>query len=166
MSNVEQHAVLVTGATGTLGRKIVDRLVARGVRVRALTRKPARLQGVEVVHGDLSDPESLAPALAGVTAMHPLTLTGDDHVALSTGPEIVALATAAGVRRVTLLGTGEGPVEQAVAASGLEWTVIWPIERRFADWAADHAPAFDPQPARSASTTATARSSNSTGQPQ
>jgi uncharacterized protein YbjT (DUF2867 family) len=53
---------------------------------------------------------------------------GEGNVPLPTGPEIVALATAAGVRRVTVLGTGEGPVEQAVAASDLEWTVLWPID--------------------------------------
>ncbi len=132
------------------------------MRVRALTRKsnadlPA---GVEVVRGDLNAPESLAPAPDGVTAMHLLTLTGEDNAPLATGPAIVALATAAGVRRVTLLGTGEGPVEQAVAASDLEWTVLWPIDmtaetvedvtgrppRRFADWAADHASAFERPP--------------------
>jgi uncharacterized protein YbjT (DUF2867 family) len=125
------HVILVTGATGTLGRKVVDRLVDRGVRVRALTRNPAGADlpdGVEVVFGDLTDPATLAPALDGVTAVHLLTTGGADSVPLPTGPEIVALATAAGVRRVTVLGTGEGPVEQAVAASDLEWTALWPVD--------------------------------------
>lgn len=125
------HLNLVTGATGNLGRRVVDRLVAGGARVRALTRNPAEADlpdGVEVVHGDLTDPATLAPALDGVTAMHLLTTGGADSAPLPTGPEIVAAATAAGVRRVTVLGTGEGPVEQAVAASDLEWTALWPID--------------------------------------
>jgi uncharacterized protein YbjT (DUF2867 family) len=123
--------ILVTGATGTLGRRIVERLVAGGARVRALTRNPAGADlpdGVEVVHGDLTDPATLAPALNGVTAMHLLTTGGADSAPLPTGSEIVAAATAAGVRRVTVLGTGDGPVERAVAASDLEWTALWPID--------------------------------------
>lgn len=134
MSNeAERHPnpILVTGATGTLGREVVDRLVARGARVRALTRNPAEAgmpDGVEAVYGDLADPATLAPALDGVTALHLLSIAGADSAPLQTGPEIVALATAAGVRRVTVLGTGEGPVEQAVAASDLEWTTLWPID--------------------------------------
>ncbi|MFI9815931.1 NmrA family NAD(P)-binding protein [Saccharothrix variisporea] len=123
--------VLVTGATGTLGRKIVDQLVAAGVRVRALTRNPAGAglpNGVEVVHGDLTDPAGLGPALDGVTALHLLTLAGEGNAPLTTGEEIVASAIAAGVRRVTVLGTGDGPVERAVAASGVEWTAVWPID--------------------------------------
>ncbi|NUT94736.1 MAG: NmrA family NAD(P)-binding protein [Saccharothrix sp.] len=138
MSN--HQIVLVTGATGTLGRKIVDRLTAAGVRVRALTRNPtgANLpEHVEVVRGDLTDPSSLGPALDGVTALHLLTLTGEGNAPLHTGEEIVAAAVAAGVRRITVLGPGDGPVERAVAASGLEWTVLWPIDfmANTLDWA-------------------------------
>lgn len=127
----KQRIVLVTGATGTLGRRIVDRLAGAGVRVRALTRDPAAAHlpdDVEVVRGDLTDPTGLGPALDGVTAVHLLTLAGEGNVPLSTGEEIAAAAVAAGVRRVTVLGTGDGPVERAVAASGLEWTALWPID--------------------------------------
>ncbi|QUH03401.1 NmrA family NAD(P)-binding protein [Saccharopolyspora erythraea] len=124
--------ILVTGATGNVGRHVVDQLLRAGRRVRALTRNPATAklpEGVEVVAGDLSEPASLAPALAGVTAMHLITFDGADGTALRTGPEIVRLAEEAGVRRVTMLWSGErGPVERAVEASGLEWTALQPVE--------------------------------------
>jgi uncharacterized protein YbjT (DUF2867 family) len=126
-----QHTILVTGATGTLGRGVVDQLVTSGARVRALTRNPAAADlpgGVEAVYGDLTDPRTLTPALDGVAAMHLITTGGADSAPLPTGPEIVAMAAAAGVRRVTVLGAGEGPVEQAAAASDLEWTMLWPID--------------------------------------
>lgn len=62
------HA-LVTGATGFLGRAIAEQLAARGDRVRALCRRDdARLRalGVELVFGDLNDPEAVAEACRGV----------------------------------------------------------------------------------------------------
>jgi uncharacterized protein YbjT (DUF2867 family) len=62
----------VTGATGRVGRLVVDELVHAGVPVRALTRRPeaARLPAsVEVVSGDLTDPESLDAPLDGVAAV-------------------------------------------------------------------------------------------------
>jgi uncharacterized protein YbjT (DUF2867 family) len=124
--------VLVTGATGTVGRQVVAELLRRGHEVRALTRDPAAADlpaGVEVVRGDLTDPESLAPALEGVTGLHLITFTGAYFAPLETGPRILELARAAGVRRVTVLhGGGETPLENAVRASGLAWTVIMPVE--------------------------------------
>jgi len=66
--------VLVTGATGNIGRKVVDRLVDLGVRdIRALTNDPARANlpdGVEVVTGFLGKPETLSPALADVDQIY------------------------------------------------------------------------------------------------
>jgi uncharacterized protein YbjT (DUF2867 family) len=62
-------AVLVTGATGRVGRLVVDELLRAGVPVRALTRRPdqaALPAGVEIVGGDLTIPASLDAALEGV----------------------------------------------------------------------------------------------------
>lgn len=63
--------VLVTGATGYIGGRLIPRLLAAGHRVRCLSRNPQRLAGrpwpgVESARGDVSDPESLAAALEGV----------------------------------------------------------------------------------------------------
>lgn len=64
---------LVTGATGKAGRHVVDHLLHGGQQVRALTRDPAKADlppQVEVVAGDLTAPETLAPAFDGVTGVH------------------------------------------------------------------------------------------------
>lgn len=124
--------ILVTGATGNVGRHLVDQLTRAGQRVRALTRDPARADlpaGVEVVAGDLAAPHTLASALDGATGLHLLAAGGDDYATLATGPDILKLAEQAGVRRVTVLWNGkEGPTEQAVTASGLAWTRLYPVE--------------------------------------
>ncbi|QDY78371.1 NAD(P)H-binding protein [Streptomyces qinzhouensis] len=127
--------ILVTGATGNIGRLVVRELAGRGVPSRALTRDPAKAAGfpagVEAAVGDLARPESLADALKGV-----------DRLVLfpypDTAEEVVALAKAAGVRRIVVLSsaavtsgydtTFHLPVERAVEASGLEWTFIRPGE--------------------------------------
>ncbi len=60
--------ILVTGATGFVGWHVTNQLLARGERVRALARDPNRargLDGIEVVPGDLRDPESLRRAVEG-----------------------------------------------------------------------------------------------------
>lgn len=64
--------ILVTGATGGIGRHVVGELLRAGASVRALTRRPERAAfpaGVEVVAGDFTAPESLDPALEGVASV-------------------------------------------------------------------------------------------------
>ena len=66
--------VLVIGATGMLGSQVVDRLMARGKRVRALVRPTSQTEklvaaGVELAPGDLLAPETLLRALDGVDAV-------------------------------------------------------------------------------------------------
>ncbi|MFC7718443.1 SDR family oxidoreductase [Nonomuraea recticatena] len=71
--------ILVTGATGTVGRHVVEQLVERGERVRALTRNPGRAsfpEGVEIVAGDLTVTASLTAAFEGVTAAHLINCGG------------------------------------------------------------------------------------------
>jgi uncharacterized protein YbjT (DUF2867 family) len=122
--------ILVTGAAGNVGRYVVDYLVQAGQRVRAMTRDPENTnfpEGVEVVYGDLTVPATLGPALNGVTSMHLITFTSEGYGPLQTGREIVKLAKEAGVQKTTVLWSGtNGPVEQAVEDSGLEWTFLQP----------------------------------------
>lgn len=121
---------LVTGATGKAGRHAVTALLAAGQEVRALTRNPAKADfppEVEVVKGDLTDPATVP--FDGVTGIHLLTVGGDDYATLTTGAELVRRAEQAGVRKVAVLWNGDvGPVEEAVAASGLEWTRLQPTD--------------------------------------
>ena len=122
--------VLVTGATGHVGRHVVTQLAEAGHDVRAMTRNPAAAAfpaGVEVVRGDLLEPDSVP--VDGVDRMYlfpePRTAT-----------EVVARAKAAGVTRIVTLSSGavtggfdtdfQLPVEQAVEASGLEYTHVRP----------------------------------------
>jgi len=67
-----QNVVLVTGATGRVGRLVVDELLRAGASVRALTRRPenaALPAGVEIVAGDFTVPDSLDSALDGAVAV-------------------------------------------------------------------------------------------------
>jgi uncharacterized protein YbjT (DUF2867 family) len=78
---MENELVLVTGATGYVGGRLVPELLAAGYRVRCLARTPAKLTDmpwaadVEIVAGDVTVPESLRTALAGVTRAYYLVHT-------------------------------------------------------------------------------------------
>ncbi|MBP2472420.1 uncharacterized protein YbjT (DUF2867 family) [Crossiella equi] len=146
--------ILVTGATGTVGRQVVAQLHAAGHPVRALSRRPARTRlDVEVAFGDLGRPDSLAPALEGVTAAHLITFDGESP--LETGTELVSLLERAGVRQVSVLsGWEESGVERALRDSPIGWTWLRPVEfmaNAVVDWApfirAGHpVPVFGDQP--------------------
>lgn len=125
--------ILVTGATGNVGRHLVHQLLAEGHPVRALTRDPAKANlptGVEVVAGELTDAASLAGVFEGVTGAFLITFDGATFAPLTNGAEIVALARKAGVGRVALLeGDIEGsPLARAVADGDLPWTRLMPVE--------------------------------------
>lgn len=96
--------ILVTGATGRVGRQVVDQLVQRGARVRVLSRDPSKAQfpaGVDVVQGDLLDIDSLRAAFDGVSSLFLLNaVTGDEFTqAILT----LNVAREAEIRRVVYL---------------------------------------------------------------
>jgi len=141
MTRTQVPPVLVTGATGRVGRAVVDLLIAAGVPVRALTRRSAAAAAlpanVEVVTGDLMVPESLDAGLRGVGAVF-LVWTAPP----ATVPAVVErLATYA--RRVVFLSSPHqtphpffqqpnpmavlhADIERLIAAAGLESTIIRP----------------------------------------
>ena len=142
--------VLVTGAAGFVGRRTVEQLAAAGL-VRALVRQSAApaVTGVEVVTGDVTQPETLAPALAGVdVVVHAAFITGDrkephpgayDRVNRAGTENLLAAAASAGVHRVVVvsgLGTRPAPAgtymatrwgaEEAVRKSGIPYVILQP----------------------------------------
>ena len=140
MKRVRVRPVLVTGATGRIGRLVVEQLLGAGVPVRALTRSPAAASlpaAVQVVLGDLTVPESLDAGLQGVSAVF-LVWTAPPPAA----PAVVErLATH--VRRLVFLSSPHrtphpffqqpnpmavlhADIERLIAAAGFESTIIRP----------------------------------------
>ncbi|MCZ0973026.1 NAD(P)H-binding protein [Streptomyces albulus] len=124
----------MTGASGSVGRVVVEGLLAAGVQVRALTRDPDRVDlpaGAQAVAGDLTQPAGLDAALEGVDRMYLFPVP-------TAVREVVAAAERAGVRRIVTLSSGAVtagydtvhhlPVERAVEAAAVEWTHVRPGE--------------------------------------
>jgi uncharacterized protein YbjT (DUF2867 family) len=96
--------ILVTGATGRVGRQVVDQLVQRDAQVRVLVRDPAKAgfpAGVDVAKGDMLDVDSLRAAFTGIKTLFLLNaVAGDEFTqALIT----LNIARDAGVERVVYL---------------------------------------------------------------
>lgn len=141
MNPTDTPPVLVTGATGRVGRHVVDRLLDAGVPVRALTHRSAAAAtlpaNVDVVTGDLTVPESLEPALKGAGAVF-LVWTAPPRTAAA-----VVERLAAHVRRVVFLSSPHrtphpffqqpnamaelhADIERLIAATAMERTIIRP----------------------------------------
>ena len=114
MSPAGPIRVLVTGATGYIGGRLVPRLSARGHQLRCVARNPNRLEGqrwpgVEIVRGDLEDPEATTQALQGIDVAYYLVHSMAAGQAFQERDRAMALAfgrdaAKAGVRRIIYLG--------------------------------------------------------------
>ncbi|BCG78921.1 NmrA/HSCARG family protein [Mesorhizobium sp. 113-3-3] len=96
--------ILVTGATGNIGRQVVEHLVKRGADVRALVRDPSKASfpaGVSVVQGDFLDVDSLRKAMSGVSTLFLLNAVVPDEFTQA----LIALnvARSAGIERIVYL---------------------------------------------------------------
>ncbi|UXA16182.1 SDR family oxidoreductase [Mycobacterium sp. SMC-4] len=128
--------ILVTGATGNIGRLVVNYLIDLGANdIRALTKDPARANlpdGVTAITGYLGDPDSLPAALEGVASMYLAPLP-------STLDTTLELAGQAGVGYIVALSGGAHWQQHAdtIAASGLVNTQLGPGEflENFGMWA-------------------------------
>ena len=135
--------ILITGATGTTGREVVEELRRLGAKdVRALVRDPARADfireaGFETVVGDFDRPETLDAALEGVERA--LLLTPPSMQTFEQQRVFIEAAARAGVRHVVKFsafgadagapegfGKWHGQAEDLLKASGLAWTMLRP----------------------------------------
>ncbi|NEA48065.1 NAD(P)H-binding protein [Streptomyces sp. SID10815] len=131
--------IVVTGATGNVGRPLTRALTEAGQQVTTVSRHPAAVpDGVRHLTADLARPAELKPALAGASALF-LLLSGDLHAAGQRPADLIAEAAAAGVRRIVLLSSQGvatrpfGPtrialreLEDTLRASVPEWTILRP----------------------------------------
>lgn len=131
--------IVVTGATGNIGRPLTQALAEAGREVTAVSRHTAAVpDGVRHVVADLAEPAGLKPALDGAEALF-LLLSGDLHAAGASPADIIGEAAASGVRRVVLLSTlgvvtrpfgstriAMRELEDVVRESGLEWSILRP----------------------------------------
>ena len=132
--------ILVTGATGTVGRQVIEQLVKRGADVRALVRDPAKADlpaGVTVVQGDLLDVDLLRGAFSGVSTLFLLNAVASDEFTQA----LIALnlAREAGVERIVYLSVihsdlyvnvphfaGKFAVERMIEKIGFNATILRP----------------------------------------
>ncbi len=126
--------LLVTGATGTVGRLLVDALVAAGVEVGAASRHPGPASGPPVipVHLDFSDPATYDAAFAGVETMflvRPPALARPQHdlfpaltAAIGQGLRHVVFLSVQGVERLRVVPHAR--IEEWLRTSGLSWTFL------------------------------------------
>lgn len=132
--------ILVTGATGTVGRQVVQQLAKRGADVRALVRDPSKANfpvGVDVVQGDLLDVDSLRSAYSGVSTLFLLNAVVPDEYTQA----LIALNVAreAGIERIVYLSVihsdlyvnvphfaGKFGVERMIEKMGFNATILRP----------------------------------------
>jgi uncharacterized protein YbjT (DUF2867 family) len=132
--------ILITGATGNVGREVIAQLVKRGANVRALVRDPSKANfpaGVAIAKGDLLDVESLRSAFTGVSTLFLLNAVSADEYTQA----IVALnlAREAGIERIVYLSVihsdvyvnvphfaGKFGVERMIEAMGIHATILRP----------------------------------------
>jgi uncharacterized protein YbjT (DUF2867 family) len=134
------NRILVIGATGAVGRKVIDQLIAANVSVRALTRNPdsANLPAqVEIVSGDLTIPDTLDRPLddvdaaflvwtAPATAFAPALARIAKHI-----PRVVFLSSPHQTahpffQQPNPVATMHAEIERLINASGLQWTFLRP----------------------------------------
>lgn len=139
--------ILVTGATGTIGREVVEQLAAAGRQVTALVREPSRAEvirgrGVSVAVADMSDPAAVRGVFEDAKPRRVFVLTPDGipERKLAMEAAVIDEAASAGVERIVYLSVvelGEDPEfafrrwheesEQRIEATGIAWTHLRPV---------------------------------------
>ena len=130
---------LITGATGNIGRGVVELLHEQGHDVRALVRDPSRAEvlpaGIDIADGDLDDADSVIAALRGVDSvflLHAGSGTTQTQImidaARSVGVDRIVLLSSLGarLRPLPVIGAMLAAREDLLRASGLEVTYLRP----------------------------------------
>ena len=151
--------ILIAGGTGTLGRRLVERLRAQQIEVRVLTRHPERARDledkhVELVRGDLRDPIAVDRAMAGIKTVVSAAQGGfaatdgatPQSVDGQGNSNLIAAARSHGIEHFVLVSIIDAApdhplelwrmkyqAEQELKASGLGWTII--AAAAFMEWA-------------------------------
>ncbi|ASR47604.1 hydroxylase [Paenibacillus kribbensis] len=122
--------VLVTGATGSVGSYIVEQLLAKDIEVKALSRKEGNLpKGAQVVLGDLDIPETIKAHLHTIDSLFLITQSEQSDEKFIKNKRIIQMAKEANVARIVALIDFEGnPIEDVIKNSGMEWTLLKPVE--------------------------------------
>jgi uncharacterized protein YbjT (DUF2867 family) len=142
--------LLIVGATGTLGRQIARKALDEGYQVRCLVRSPRKAAflkewGAELVRGNICEPETLPPALEGVTAIidaataRPTDSLSIKQVDWDGKVALIQAAVAAGVKRYIFFSILDAEkythvplmeikrcTEAFLAESGLNYTILRP----------------------------------------
>ncbi len=127
--------ILVTGASGVLGRAIVAEFAEAGVPLRQAVRNQAKAKsGMDAVRWDYTQPATLAPALAGIGGLLLMAPSLDPDAPAKLGPA-VACAKEAGVQHIVFISAfgvnynEQAPlriIEHCVMDSGLPYTILRP----------------------------------------
>ena len=138
------ETILGGGATGRQGNAVVDQLLARGYKVRGLTRnleskraQRVSAKGIELVKGNYGDSESLLAAMQGVEKV--FFYSGFSSNEVEEGKNVIAAAKASGVKHliyssgaaaepgIGMEGVGMMQIELAIVDSGVPYTVFRPV---------------------------------------
>ncbi len=132
----QRAPILVTGATGNVGRHVVSGLLETGAPVRALTRDPTAAElpdGVQLLQGDLAAPETFATHLEGVDAVFLLWPVDEEAPAfvdaVARHATRITYLSSLGIRddreqQADPINDSHAEVESVIRRSGLEWTFL------------------------------------------
>ena len=132
------HSILITGATGHIGTELLKALERQGLEAAVMTSRSGHsVPGHRTIHGDFADPASLRSAFAGFDTVFMVQPLAPQMVEY--GLHAVAAAQEAGVRNIVRssgagsdstspfsIARAHGQVDDAVRASGLNWTLLQP----------------------------------------